>query len=190
MNHHAADHHCHHGVGGDAERQHGNEGCLRGSVVGALWCGDALDRARAEFLGRAREPLFHRVGGKGSEHGAAAGEDAQQSAKHRSAQHRRERALEVLLGGHEPADLGAEEIAALGVCEVGHDLGDAEHAHDEGHEADAIEQVTDAERKARVAGVDVGTDQPQQHAEEDHAKRLEDRAARQDHGEHETQHHQ
>jgi hypothetical protein len=76
------------------------------------------------------------------------------------------------------------------LSQVGHDLGDAEHAHDEGHEADAVEQVADPESKARIAGVDVGTDQPQQHTEEDHAKRLEDRAARQDDGEHETQCHQ
>ena len=44
---------------------------------------------------------------------------------------------------------------------------------DQRHEADAVEQIADVEGVARVAGVDVGADEAQQHAEEDHAERLE-----------------
>ena len=170
--------------------QHRNERGLRGGVVGCLRRGHALDHAGAEFLRRARQPLLHRVGRERGQHRAAAGQDAEQPAQERAAQDGPHGSLEILLSRPQPAHLRADEIAALGVGQVGHDLGDAEHAHDQRHEADAVEQIADAERVARVAGVDVGADQPQQHAEEDHAQRLDDRAARQHDGEDEAQRHQ
>ena len=92
--------------------------------------------------------------------------------------------------GIKPADLGADQVPPLRVGEVGDDLRDAEHAHRERHEADAVEQIADAEGEAGVAGVDVGADEPQQHAEQNHAERLEHRAARQHDGKDEAQRHQ
>ena len=43
-----ADHQRHHGVAGNAERQHRDERGLRAGIVGGFRPGDALDRAVAE----------------------------------------------------------------------------------------------------------------------------------------------
>ena len=98
--------------------------------------------------------------------------------------------LQVCHRRHQALDLGGDEIAPLGVAEILDDLGHAEHAHGDDDEADAVEEIADAEREARVAGIDVGADETQQHAEEDHAHGLDHRARRHDHGEHEAEHHQ
>ena len=59
---------------------------------------------------------------------------------------------------------------------VDHDLGDAEQAHGDGREVDAVAKFGDVEGEALGAGVDVGADQAEQQAEEHHGDRLDDRA--------------
>ena len=74
--------------------------------------------------------------------------------------------------------------------EVDHDLGDAEQAHGDRREVDAVAELGDVEGEALRAGVDVGADQAEQQAEEDHGDRLDHRAAGQHHGGDQAQRHQ
>ena len=78
----------------------------------------------------------------------------------------------------------------LGMVEVAHDLGDAEDAHGEHREVDAVGQERQAEGHALLAGLEVGADGGEQHADQDHGDRLEDRAARQHDGEDEAHDHE
>ena len=59
---------------------------------------------------------------------------------------------------------------ALLLLEVADDLAEAEHAHRDRHEADAVGQLGDAEAVARDARVDVGADDAAQQPDEDHAR--------------------
>ncbi len=90
----------------------------------------------------------------------------------------------------QPADRLADDVAGLGMVEVAQDLGDAEHAHGEHGEIDAVGEEGEAEGHALLAGLEIGADGREQHAEEDHRDGLEDRAARQHDGEDEAHHHQ
>ncbi len=91
--------------------------------------------------------------------------------------------------GHSDADLdGASSFHSS--FEVDHDLGDAEQAHGDGREVDAVAELGDVEGEALGAGVDVGADQAEQQAEEDHGDRLDHRAAGQHHGGDEAERHQ
>ncbi len=65
------------------------------------------------------------------------------------------------------------------VLQVADDLAEAEHAHGDDDEADAVGQLRHIEREALGAGVHVGADQAQEEAEHDHADRVEQRALRQ-----------
>jgi hypothetical protein len=98
--------------------------------------------------------------------------------------------LDVVARRHQPGHLGADQVAPLGVGQVGDDLRDTEHAHRQRHEADAVEQRAHSKGESRVARVHVGADETKQHADEDHAKRLDHRTARQHDREDETKHHQ
>ena len=172
MDHHAADHHRHHRVGRNAEGEHGDVAGLGGGVVRTFGCCHALDHAGAEFLRGLGDAFLQRVCGKTRQHRAAARQDAEHAAQRSAAQHRRERLLEVLARRHQPADLGTQQIAALLVGQVGHDLVQAEHPHGNRHEVDAVEQDVDAEGVAQCAGVHVRADNAEQQAEQDHADRL------------------
>jgi hypothetical protein len=57
--------------------------------------------------------------------------------------------------------------------EIANDLDDAEHADDQGEEVDAVPYGRYAERVARQTAVDVGADEAEQKADEDHPDRLE-----------------
>ena len=74
--------------------------------------------------------------------------------------------------------------------EIDHDLGDAEQAHGDGREVDAVGKLGHVEGEALRAGIDVGADQAEQQAEEHHGDRLDDRAAGQHDRGHEAQRHQ
>ena len=73
--------------------------------------------------------------------------------------------LEVGPGRHQAGELGLEDVARLGLLQVAHDLGEAEHAHGDHDEADAVGQFGNIERHARLAGLDVGADHRQQQPE-------------------------
>ena len=56
------------------------------------------------------------------------------------------------------------ERSSAGLCQVLDDLAEAEHAHRDHDEADAVGQFGDVEAVARHAGVDVGADHAEQQA--------------------------
>ena len=96
--------------------------------------------------------LLERVGGERRDHRAAARQDAEDRAEHRAA---RDRAganrLRSCARRHQAGDLGLHDVAALGrQLEIAHDLGEAEHAHRDVDEADAVGQLRDVERHARL----------------------------------------
>ncbi len=76
------------------------------------------------------------------------------------------------------------------VLEIAHDLAQAEHAHGERDELDAVGQFDDVEGEARRAGIDVLPGEPEQDAEHHHGQRLHHRAGGQRHRGDEAQHHQ
>ena len=122
---HGADHQRHHGVGRDAEREQRNERGLRGGVVGAFRCRNALDRAAPEALGVLRDLLLEGVGRERRDHGAAAGQDAEERAKQGTARDRAGRVFEVLHRRHQAGDFRLDDVAARHLFEVAHDLGDS-----------------------------------------------------------------
>src|SRR5215218_10142254 len=65
------------------------------------------------------------------------------------------------------------------MVEVAHDLGDAEDAHGEHGKVDSVGQERKTEGHALLAGLEIGADRGQQHADQDHGDGLQDRAARQ-----------
>ena len=72
--------------------------------------------------------------------------------------------------------------ARLAAVQVGDGLAEAEHAHGDDGEVDAVAELGNAESEARQAGIDVDADGAEQHAEQDHADGLDHRAVGQDHG--------
>ena len=76
------------------------------------------------------------------------------------------------------------------LAQVGDDFAEAEHAHGDDDEADAVGQLWDVEGEARRAGNDVGVDLAQQQAQHDHGDGLDQRARGQHHRADQAQHHQ
>ena len=76
------------------------------------------------------------------------------------------------------------------MVEIAQDLGDAEDAHGEHREVDAVRQERQAEGHALLAGLEVGADGGEQDADQDHGDRLQDRAAREHDGEDEAHDHE
>ena len=74
--------------------------------------------------------------------------------------------------------------------QIDDDLGDAEQAHGDRREVDAVAEFRDVEGEALGAGVHVGADQAEQQAEEHHGDRLDHRAAGQHDGGDEAERHQ
>jgi hypothetical protein len=181
----------HHGVGRDAQRQHGDERGLRAGVVGRLGAGHAADVALAEAAVLAGELLLERVGRERRQQRAATGQHAQDGAQRRAADHRRPGLLEVLLGGPQALHVVREHLAVLGrLAEVGDDLAEAEQAHGDHHEADAVGEFRDVEAVAGRARDHVGVDLRQHQAQQDHRDGLQQRARGQHHRADQPQHHQ
>jgi hypothetical protein len=150
-----------------------------------------LPLPKGTSIGAAAHLLLHRVGGERRQHRAATGQHTQQRAQRGAAQHRREGILEVLLGRPQAVHVLGEDLAVLGrAAQVGGDLGEAEDAHRDRDEVDAVGQLGNVEAVTRHAGDDVGVDLTEQQAEDDHAQRLDQRARRQHHGADQAQHHQ
>ena len=80
--------------------------------------------------------------------------------------------------------------AGMLVLQVAQDLAEAEDAHAERHEVEAVGHLRHVEGEALGAGLDVGADQPEQQAQHDHGEGLEQRAAGQRHRGDQAQHHQ
>jgi hypothetical protein len=111
-------------------------------------------------------------------------------AQRRAAQDGGDHPPPILAGRHQAGDLGDGQFAPAFVLQVGDDVADAEHAHGDDDEVDAVGQLHHAERVALRAGVDVGADQPEQQAQDDHAQRVKDGAVGEDDRGYEAQHHQ
>ena len=88
----------------------------------------------------------------------------------------------------EPPDRGLHHLAGLGVLEAAQDFGDAEHAHAEHGDVDAVGEPGRPKVMRSLAGLEVGTDGREQDPDQDHGDRLEDRTARQQDGEGEAHH--
>ena len=74
--------------------------------------------------------------------------------------------------------------------QIAQDFAEAEHAHADDDEADAVGQFRDAPGHALGAGLEVGADHRHQQAGQDHGQRLDDRALGEHHREDQAQHHQ
>ena len=179
------------GRGRQPERQQRHQHARGGGVVGRLGPGHALDRALAELLGPPGEALLHHVGEKGRDLGAARRQRAEREAERGAAQPRLPRARPVLEAHPDRApdrrDLLRLVAVAAGDVERLADREQADHDHDH---VDAVQQLRDAEREARLAGLGVDADQAERQAEEQAREAARERAAedRGDRGE--GQHHQ
>src|SRR6185503_14874767 len=109
----------------------------------------------AEFVRVRRDLLLQRIRAERSQQRAAPGEDAERRAERGAAQDRLPHAPPVFPGRPEAAYLAGEDLAMLLLLEVADDLGDAEHAHRDRDEADAVGKLRDAERKAQHTGVHI-----------------------------------
>ena len=78
-------------------------------------------------------------------------------------------ALEVFLGRHQALDLLHHHRARGLVLEIANDLAEAEHAHRDDDEADAVGELRQIERKARAPEFTSVPRRSQQQAEHDHA---------------------
>ena len=102
----------------------------------------------------------------------------------------RRRLPEVGAARHQAADLVGEDLALLLLLEVGHDLGNGEHADRHDDEADAVEQLRHAEGEALRSGVHVDADEPQDQPDDHHADGLQRRAVGDHHRPDQAQHHE
>ncbi len=187
---HGAHHQRHHRVGRDAQREQRDEGRLRAGVVGGLRTRHALDGAAAEARGVLGELLLERVGGERPEHRAVARQQAQNRSEQRAARDRGSGLLEVLAARQQLADRPVHDVAGLRALQIAQDLREAEHAHGEDGDIEAVGDLGPAEGETLLAALEVGADGGEEDAHQDHGDRLRHRAARQHHGEHEAQHHE
>ena len=94
-----------------------------------------------KLLGRPRDALFQHVGGERAQHGAAARQDAEHGPDPRAAQHGRPGLADLLAGRPQAAD-GMAHVALDGrAVEIAHDLGNAEQAHGDRDEIDAVVEI-------------------------------------------------
>ncbi|MNI26530.1 hypothetical protein D3C73_802320 [compost metagenome] len=187
---HCADHQRHHGVTRDTERQQRNERRLCGSVVRRFRASQAGRMALAEAFRILRDLLFQRVGRERRQHRATARQDTQGRTQGRTAQHGGSGFLEFLHVRVQRADLVGDVDAVFLLLQVGHDFGEAEHAHGHDGEVDTVLQFGNAEVVAGNARVDVGADHAQQQTQDDHRDCLGQRARSQHHGADQAQAHQ
>ena len=125
-----------------------------------------------------------------AKHRAIARQDAQNGTCERPAQDREIGGAEVRFCRPEPANRGTHDIARLRIFQITDDFGEAENAHRQHGEIDAVRQILDAERHALLTCFKVGADSGEHEAQKDHADRLQDRATRQHDCEHEAHDHQ
>ncbi len=89
----------------------------------------------------------------------------------------------------EARDLRRRGSLVAAAIEIAHDLGEAEQAHGDRHEIDAVVEFGHAEGEARNAALGIGPDNPDQQSEQDHRHRLDHRAMREhDRGDQAEQH--
>ncbi len=103
--------------------------------------GHTFDRAMAEAFRGLGEALFQRVGQEGRNYRAATRQNTQEETQHGAARDRAGAALPVLLRRHQAVHLGLEHLPVQLSFDVVEDLGDAEQAHDDGHQAEAVQQL-------------------------------------------------
>ena len=128
--------------------------------------GNAFDGAAAELLRMLGYPFLERIGGEGGDHRAAAGQDADERADHRAARDRAgAESIRSLRVGIRPV-IFACRISRLSArqFEIADDLGEAEDAHGDVGEADAVGEFRDVEGHAPGAGLEVGADHRHQQA--------------------------
>ena len=142
---------------------------MNDDVAAALFArlrgGDALDGAAAEALGILRASLLGGVGRERGEDRAAAGEDAEEEADDRAAADGAGRLAQVLAGGPDVGDRGGDVHLAVPRLEVVEDLADAEQAHRDDDEVDAVGELEAAEGVAPCPAEGVPSDGRQEQAE-------------------------
>ena len=119
--------------------------------------GHTLDRAPPEPGGVLRNPFLEGIGGEGGDDRAAAGKNAEQRAEYRAAHDRARRIDQVLPCGHQPGDLGFEQIARfLGQFQIADDLGEPEHPERDIGKSYAVREFGKIESHAAGTGLKVG----------------------------------
>ena len=73
----------------------------------------------------------------------------------------------VLAVGQQAADGGMHDVAGLRRLEVAQDLGEAEHAHGDDRDIEAVGDLVPAEGQALLAALQVGADRGEQDADQD-----------------------
>ena len=92
--------------------------------------------------GSVRELFLERIGGERPEHRAIAGQDAEHRADQRAAQHRHGGLPEILARRQQRADARGGDVAILVDVEIAQHLGEAEDAHRQHREFDAVGKRT------------------------------------------------
>ena len=135
--------------------------------------------------------LLERIGREGRQRRAAARQHAEDRAERGAAQDRRDAGADFGSRlGHRLLQLDRQQAAVLRPAERDGELGDAEQADRDRHEADAVAEAREIHRHARRAGIDVDADEPEQQADQHHGHGLFRRAMREHHRAGEAEHHQ
>ena len=87
-----------------------------------------------------------------------------------------DRAAPLLARGQQRGEVGLDHLA-IGLLDGEQDLGDAEQAHHDGNEADAVVEARDAEGEARRAAHRIDADHGDQQPEHGHGEAGEQRAS-------------
>ena len=103
--------------------------------------GDALDLARAERLGLARQLALHRVAHERGDDVRDPGNEAEHEPDDRAAADRRRRILQILEPRDQAAQRRLDDLDLGDLLEVDQDLADAEQAERDGDEADALGEL-------------------------------------------------
>ena len=155
----------------NAQGQHRNEMRQRGGVVGGFRAGDSLDRALAE-TGRILGQLpFHDIAGEGTDQRPGARQDAERGPDGGAAQNRRRRRFQIGLGRQKAGDFRAERHALMQGADMGDDVGEREQPDGGGDEIHAVVKRALPEIEPDRAGVHVGPDRAQKHAQSSPARR-------------------
>src|SRR5690606_31530777 len=147
VDHHRADHQRHHRIRRQAHDQQRNEGSLGAGIVGRLRPGNPFDGALAEARRVLGQAFLDHVGGEGAEHRPAAGQYPQDRAQTGAPGDRLPGTPVVVTAGQYAAHLADTDLAGFIALEIGDDLANAEDAHGDDHEADAVGQLRQTEGK-------------------------------------------
>ena len=193
MDGHSAHHQSHHGVGGNTQRQQGDERSLSACIVGCFRSRHTANVALTErhFTRSELGFLFDGIGRKRRQQSATTGQNTQHRTQSRTTQNGRRHELDVFPVGVKVAHLVSKHLAVFFFNrEVGNDLAITKHTHGNDDEANAVGQFRNVKGEAGHTGVHVGTDQTQQQAQNDHGHRLEQRTRGQHHRTNQAQHHE